>query len=265
MESKDERLLKAIFDSDKEKDDYPDTTIEKVGYAEYVITNTMQYLPRTIHRLSRLHRLLMLEEKNSENKLADAITNNELRMALEPLLQAENDVKEITAMLKELYRDTTAVEWIDDACTGESVHDIDKLCGSILNGTAIEKAAEEVPDKPVNIAIVDENEAVENEAAEKLHGETIADKCESCRYNTGDYVCHPHCSGCNGRSKFESAQDKPCRSVYEMARDAIVEIERMAGGMVADRIEIKAVENRISAAVRDEECNEVTFSRRLEE
>ena len=35
--------------------------------------------------------------------------------------------------------------------------------------------------------------------------------------------------------------------------------------MVADRIEIKAVENRISAAVRDEECNEVTFSRRLEE
>ena len=106
MESKDERLLKAIFDSDKEKDDYPDTTIEKVGYAEYVITNALQYLPRTIHRLSRLHRLLMLEEKNSENKLPDVITNNEVRMALEPLLQVENDVKEITAMLKELYRDT---------------------------------------------------------------------------------------------------------------------------------------------------------------
>ena len=31
--------------------------------------------------------------------------------------------------------------------------------------------------------------------------------------------------------------------------------------MVADRIEI-SIENRISAAVRDEECNEVTFSRR---
>ena len=29
--------------------------------------------------------------------------------------------------------------------------------------------------------------------------------------------------------------------------------------------ENEAVENRISAAVRDEECNEVTFSRRVEE
>ena len=59
----------------------------------------------------------------------------------------------------------------------------------------------------------------------------------------------------------------PCRnvrSVYEMARGAINEIERMAGGMVADRIEITACEKRISAAVRDEDFNEVTLSRRLE-
>ena len=56
----------------------------------------------------------------------------------------------------------------------------------------------------------------------------------------------------------------PRRSVYEMARGAINEIERMAGGMVADRIEITACENRISAAVSDEDFNEVTFSRRLE-
>lgn len=28
------------------------------------------------------------------------------------------------------------------------------------------------------------------------------DQCERCRYNTNDYVCHPHCSGCDGKSKF---------------------------------------------------------------
>ena len=27
-------------------------------------------------------------------------------------------------------------------------------------------------------------------------------KCDICRYNTNDYVCHPHCSGCDGQSKF---------------------------------------------------------------
>ena len=92
--------------------------------------------------------------------------------------------------------------------------------------TLIGAIAQSEADNPTNAAIVDEIEAVENEAVENLH---------------------------------------PCRNVYEMARDAIVEIERMAGGMVADRIEITAIDNRISAAARDEECNEVTFSRRLEE
>lgn len=28
------------------------------------------------------------------------------------------------------------------------------------------------------------------------------DQCERCRYNTNDYVCHPHCSGCDGKSHF---------------------------------------------------------------
>lgn len=30
------------------------------------------------------------------------------------------------------------------------------------------------------------------------------DQCEKCKYNTNDYVCHPHCSGCDGKSKFVS-------------------------------------------------------------
>lgn len=28
------------------------------------------------------------------------------------------------------------------------------------------------------------------------------DKCTACKYNTNDYVCHPHCGGCDGQSKF---------------------------------------------------------------
>lgn len=28
-------------------------------------------------------------------------------------------------------------------------------------------------------------------------------KCQTCKYNTNDYVCHPHCGGCDGRSKYE--------------------------------------------------------------
>ena len=28
-------------------------------------------------------------------------------------------------------------------------------------------------------------------------------KCGTCKYNTNDFVCHPHCSGCNGVSKYE--------------------------------------------------------------
>lgn len=33
------------------------------------------------------------------------------------------------------------------------------------------------------------------------------DQCEKCKYNTNDYVCHPHCSGCDGKSNFVS--EKP--------------------------------------------------------
>lgn len=29
------------------------------------------------------------------------------------------------------------------------------------------------------------------------------DKCGICRYNTNDYVCHPNCGGCDGKSHFK--------------------------------------------------------------
>lgn len=34
------------------------------------------------------------------------------------------------------------------------------------------------------------------------------DKCAACRYNTNDFVCHPHCGGCDGKSKYERGNFK---------------------------------------------------------
>lgn len=105
-ETKEERLLKAIFAEGQKEENYPETYAEKVGYAEYVITQILPNISRAIWRLSRLDRLLTVSEKDKKNTLPDIITNNELRMALEPLLQIENDISEITEMLTEIFRET---------------------------------------------------------------------------------------------------------------------------------------------------------------
>lgn len=97
------KLLTAIFSESGDEmpdDNYPDTDREKVGYSEFVLTNSLQYMGKAIHRLSRLHNLLALPE------LPDIIKRNELRMALEPLLQVENDVKDIAEMLTDVYKAT---------------------------------------------------------------------------------------------------------------------------------------------------------------
>lgn len=108
MESKEERLLNAIFNGaeDEPDDNYPETWLEKVGYAEFVATKILEPISSALWRLSRLHHLLMLEEKDATNKLPDIITNNELRMALKPLLQVKNDINEIVPMLLVIYRST---------------------------------------------------------------------------------------------------------------------------------------------------------------
>jgi hypothetical protein len=106
------KLLNAILDTpdgEPEDDNYPDTDQEKVGYSEYVLTHSLQYIGKAIHRLSRLDRLMALPE------LPDIIKHNELRMALEPLLQVENDIKDITEMLTEVYRDTKIVAQAGEA------------------------------------------------------------------------------------------------------------------------------------------------------
>ena len=111
------KFLKAIFtepegeleeapEEELTNDNYPETVTEKVGYAEYVITHDLQYIGAAIHRLSRLYNLLMLTERNGQDKLPDIIINNELRMALQPLMQVENDIKDITERLLEVYNAT---------------------------------------------------------------------------------------------------------------------------------------------------------------
>ena len=103
-----ERLLKAIFakSSEDPDDNYPDTMKEKVGYCQYVTTHLLEDLSKTINRLSRLYSLLAVAEKDGKNELPDIITNNELRMALVPLMRIKSDVGEVTDMLSGLYRDT---------------------------------------------------------------------------------------------------------------------------------------------------------------
>ena len=98
------KLLQAIFaEEDTDEDNYPETIADKVSYSEYVLTHNLQYIGKAIHRLSRLDRLMALPE------LPGIIKHNELRMALEPLLQVENDIKDITEMLTDVYRDTKIV------------------------------------------------------------------------------------------------------------------------------------------------------------
>ena len=100
------KLLQAIFaEEDTDEDNYPETILDKVGYAEYVLTHNLQYIGKAINRLSRLSRLLLVAERH-ENGLPDIITNNELRMAMEPLLRVQSDVNEIVDWLIPIYRET---------------------------------------------------------------------------------------------------------------------------------------------------------------
>lgn len=100
-----EKLLEAIFDGETDADDYPDTMTEKAGYAEYVVTHSLQDISKAIVRLSRLHHLLRVGEKDG-GKLPDIIAHNETRMALEPLMRVERDISEMVDMLKGIYHAT---------------------------------------------------------------------------------------------------------------------------------------------------------------
>ena len=101
------KLLDAIFaeTDETDNDNYPETAIEKVGYAEYVLAAALGNIGRAIQRLYRLHSMLAVSEK-SEIGLPPIIFRNELRMAIEALVPVQVDIDEITEMLVELYKAT---------------------------------------------------------------------------------------------------------------------------------------------------------------
>lgn len=101
------KLLQAIFDEEVPEDDdnYPETVREKVDYAEYALTAGLGQIGRTLTRLSRLNRLLMVGEKDG-GELPPIILHNELRMALRPFLHVKDNFNEVAGMLVEIYTST---------------------------------------------------------------------------------------------------------------------------------------------------------------
>lgn len=108
--TKEERLLKKIFGKHKEEDDRPRTIIDLVGFSELLVTKSLENISRSIVRLSRLHRLLTITQKDGQDKLPDIITNNEARMALEALVPAKNEINDAVAYLLAVYRATKQPE-----------------------------------------------------------------------------------------------------------------------------------------------------------
>ena len=91
-------LLKAIF----EDNDYPETTDEKIDYAVYVMVHSLSCIGKAIDRLNRVNRLLLV----GKGEMPEIILNNELRMALKPLLEVKEDINEIADSLMGIYKAT---------------------------------------------------------------------------------------------------------------------------------------------------------------
>ena len=111
MKETEKRLLEAIFETDGEReiggmpDNYPDTVIEKVGYSQYSLASDLAYIGKALNRLGTVYNLLGAEE-NSGSELPAIILNNELRMALEPLMRVQADINDIVDWLLPIYIET---------------------------------------------------------------------------------------------------------------------------------------------------------------
>ncbi|NLO32699.1 MAG: hypothetical protein GX117_04990 [Candidatus Hydrogenedentes bacterium] len=106
---KEKKLLNEILNGEggieQMPENYPDTVLDKVGYAQYSLTRNLGNIGKAVDRLSRLYTLLLVAEK-SGGVLPDIITNNELRMALEPLMRIQGNINELVEMLLPIYRET---------------------------------------------------------------------------------------------------------------------------------------------------------------
>ena len=133
--SKEERLLRAIFadkdekdvnkaesnaadvdtDDDDLPDNYPETYVEKAHYAQFLLHKTLESLSPALTRISRLHGLLQISQKDGKNTLPEIITNNESRMALKHLAKVKEDVNKAYCEICQINKDTKELDKCIDA------------------------------------------------------------------------------------------------------------------------------------------------------
>lgn len=103
MNKAEERLLKAIigkeFEDDELPDNYPDTDADKIGYAGYVVTKSLEYISPALRRLYRCEALCKLDPPK-------IITNNESRMALEHLIRVKRNIDDAYNEVLTVYKRT---------------------------------------------------------------------------------------------------------------------------------------------------------------
>ena len=85
MKSPEERLLDEIFPDGDMPENFPETPLDKAGYAEYVVLESLKDMSSALIRMSRLHSLLQVAEKDGKNELPDIILRNECAMVLKHL------------------------------------------------------------------------------------------------------------------------------------------------------------------------------------
>lgn len=105
MNESEKRLLKAVFENKPQDeneglpDNYPDTDTDKIGYAAYVVTKSLEYISPALQRLYRCEALCKLNPPN-------IITNNESRMALEHLIRVKRDIDDAYNEVLTVYKRT---------------------------------------------------------------------------------------------------------------------------------------------------------------
>lgn len=103
MNESEKRLLKAIFKNEAKDeglpDNYPDTDTEKIGYAAYVVTKSLEYISPALQQLYRCEALCKITPP-------DIITNNEARMAMEHLSRVKRGVDDAYNEVLAVYNRT---------------------------------------------------------------------------------------------------------------------------------------------------------------
>lgn len=110
--SPEERLLKAIFgkewkpkskavdEEDEAEDNYPDTNAEKIGYAQYSLIKSLEYISPALQRLTRLDSLYKCD------KLPEIIAHNEARMALDKIVRVKQAVDDAYTEVLTVFKRT---------------------------------------------------------------------------------------------------------------------------------------------------------------